>query len=161
MRAAIPAHPALTPRAQSGRPPVRHVPRTRPAVTGLVVVGAGLLGATAGIHLHLWLGGYRRVPTVGPLFLLQAVGGFGLAGAVLLWRRVRFLVAGALFQLATVTGLLLSLEVGLFGFRDSLSAPLAITSLVIELAGAAVLLGCSALLGLRPPTRTDVQGDAQ
>jgi len=27
------------------------------------------------IHLHLWLEGYRHIPTNGPLFLLDAVAG--------------------------------------------------------------------------------------
>ncbi len=148
MRATAPESPALTRRAQSEPSRARRATRARPAVTALIVVGAALLGAAAGIHLHLWLGGYRRVPTIGPLFLLQAVGGIALTGALLLWRKLVVLLAAALFQLATVGGLLLSVGVGLFGFRDSLSAPLAITSLVTELAGAAVLFGCSALVAV-------------
>src|SRR5260370_8532410 len=39
------------------------------------------------IHLHLWLEGYRQIPTDGPLFLLDAVAGLALA-AVLLVRPV-------------------------------------------------------------------------
>src|ERR1700726_4623796 len=37
------------------------------------------------VHLHLWLEGYRHIPTDGPLFLLDAVSGLALAAALLVW----------------------------------------------------------------------------
>src|ERR1700732_5623099 len=48
-----------------------------PAVI-LRVVGSGLLIATAAIHLDLYLTGYRTIPTIGWLFLLQVIAAFGL-----------------------------------------------------------------------------------
>ena len=53
-----------------------------PAVV-LRVAGAGLLIATAAIHLDLYLTGYRTIPTIGWLFLLQVIAAFGLGLAVL------------------------------------------------------------------------------
>src|ERR1700747_3475241 len=53
-----------------------------PAVV-LRVAGSGLLIATAAIHLDLYLTGYRTIPTIGWLFLLQVIAGFRLAAAVL------------------------------------------------------------------------------
>ena len=53
-----------------------------PAVM-LRVVGSGLLIATAAIHLDLYLTGYRTIPTIGWLFLLQVIAAFGLGLAVL------------------------------------------------------------------------------
>ena len=53
-----------------------------PAVV-LRVVGSGLLIATAAIHLDLYLTGYRTIPTIGWLFLLQVIAAFGLGLAVL------------------------------------------------------------------------------
>lgn len=47
------------------------------------VVGSGLLIATAAIHLDLYLTGYRTIPTIGWLFLLQVIAAFGLGLAVL------------------------------------------------------------------------------
>jgi hypothetical protein len=47
--------------------------------TAAIVAGAGLVAATATIHLHLWLAGYRHVSSVGPLFLAQAISGLLLA----------------------------------------------------------------------------------
>ena len=55
----------------------------------LRVTGAGLLAASAGIHLDLYLTGYRSVPVIGWLFLLQVIAGFALA-AVVLAPRSRF-----------------------------------------------------------------------
>ena len=53
-----------------------------PAVV-LRVLGSGLLIATAAIHLDLYLTGYRTIPTIGWLFLLQVIAAFGLGLAVL------------------------------------------------------------------------------
>ena len=50
---------------------------------GLRVAGAGLLAATGAIHLDLYVTGYRTIPTVGWLFLVQVITAFVLAAAVL------------------------------------------------------------------------------
>ena len=47
---------------------------------------------------------------------------------------------GALLQLGTLAGLAASLTVGVFGFKESLDAPLLPQSVVVELIGAGVLL---------------------
>ena len=52
----------------------------------LQVAGAVLLAVSAGIHLDLYLTGYRSIPTIGWLFLLQVIAGFVLAAAVLVTR---------------------------------------------------------------------------
>jgi predicted lipoprotein with Yx(FWY)xxD motif len=90
----------------------------------LRVAGAGLLTATGAIHLDLYLTGYRSIPTIGWLFLLQVITAFGLALAVLAIPR-RFVAAsrlaaaaGAGFALATLGGYLLSVWTGLFGFTE-------------------------------------------
>jgi predicted lipoprotein with Yx(FWY)xxD motif len=86
--------------------------------------GAALLAASGAIHLDLYLTGYRSIPTIGVLFLLQIIAAFVLALAVLVTVRMAGLggslapVAGGLFALATLGGYLLSLRVGLFGFRE-------------------------------------------
>ena len=50
---------------------------------GLRLAGAGLLAVTGAIHLDLYLTGYRSIPVIGWLFLLQVIAAFGLAAAVL------------------------------------------------------------------------------
>jgi predicted lipoprotein with Yx(FWY)xxD motif len=90
------------------------------------VAGAAALAATGGIHLDLYLTGYRSIPTIGWLFLLQVIAAFALAVAVLAAAvpgvpatvRVIAALAGGGFALATLGGYLLSLRIGLFGFRE-------------------------------------------
>ncbi len=52
---------------------------------GLRVAGGGLLIATGAIHLDLYLTGYKSIPTIGWLFLLQVIAAFVLGAAVLAW----------------------------------------------------------------------------
>jgi predicted lipoprotein with Yx(FWY)xxD motif len=90
----------------------------------LRVAGAGLLIAAGAIHLDLYLTGYRTIPTIGWLFLLQVIAAFGLGLAVLATGGQPVIVGrlvaagGAGFALATLGGYLLSVWAGLFGFRE-------------------------------------------
>jgi predicted lipoprotein with Yx(FWY)xxD motif len=117
----------------------------------LRVVGAGLLIATGAIHLDLYLTGYRSIPTIGWLFLLQMIAAFGLALAVLaipsrLVTPSRLVAAaGAGFALATLGGYLLSIWIGLFGFKE-VRTTAGIVAGVVEVAAFAVL----AALALAP-----------
>lgn len=110
-----------------------------------LAAGAGLVAASAGIHVHLWAAGYRHIPTIGPLFLIQGIVGIALALLVVLLRRPIAILAGAGFLAATIGGFLFSLWVGLFGFQDTFAAPLATASLVVEIAGIAVLVTAAVL----------------
>jgi plastocyanin len=95
-----------------------HTLRTHPIDRALRVVGAGALLATAGIHLDLYLTGYRHIPTIGVLFLLQVVSA-GLLGVAVVVRGGFFLSASAsAFCASTIGGYLLSRAVGLFGFKE-------------------------------------------
>ena len=124
-----------------------------PAIV-LRVVGSGLLIATAAIHLDLYLTGYRTIPTIGWLFLLQVIAAFGLALAVLaIPRRPAAALlasrlaaaAGAGFALATLGGYLLSVWTGLFGFKE-VRTTAGIAAGVVEVAAFVVL----AALALAP-----------
>jgi predicted lipoprotein with Yx(FWY)xxD motif len=118
----------------------------------LRVVGSGLLIATAAIHLDLYLTGYRTIPTIGWLFLLQVIVAFGLGLAVLaipsrLVTLSRLVAgAGAGFALATLGGYLLSVWTGLFGFKE-VRTTAGIAAGVVEVAAFVVL----AALALAPP----------
>ena len=96
--------------------------QNRPAFLAALVlrlVCAGLLIWVAAIHLHLWTEGYRDIPTVGPLFLADAVGGFVLAAVLLVWPRPLVGLLGTAFMISTLGGLIVSLNFDLFGFRES------------------------------------------
>lgn len=114
--------------------------RAKRAVLNLgFAVGSVLVALTSAIHLHLWADGYRKIPVVGSLFLIQGIAGAVLALALIGWRRMVAAVIGIGFMLTTVGGLLISVNFGVFGFMDSLAAPFAGVSLVVEVAGALVL----------------------
>lgn len=80
--------------------------------------GASLLIVSGSIHLDLYLTGYRSIPTIGWLFLLPVIAAYLLAVAILFIRNPLAAVAGAAFGLATLSGYLLSLKVGPFGFTE-------------------------------------------
>jgi predicted lipoprotein with Yx(FWY)xxD motif len=125
----------------------------------LRVAGAGLLIATGAIHLDLYLTGYRTIPTIGWLFLLQVIVAFALGLAVLaigrpvIARRLAA-AAGAGFALATLGGYLLTVWIGLFGFKE-VRTTAGIVAGVIEVAAFAVL----AALALAP-ARADATAPA-
>ena len=104
----------------------------------LRVIGAGLLFATGAIHLDLYLTGYRTIPTIGWLFLLQVITAFALGTIILVLDSRLAAAAGAGFAVATLGGYLLSLRVSLFGFRE-VRTTAGIVAGVIEVATFAVL----------------------
>jgi predicted lipoprotein with Yx(FWY)xxD motif len=111
----------------------------------LRVTGAGLLAATAAIHLDLYLTGFKNIPTIGWLFLLQVITGFALAAAVLATGNRVAAALGAGFAVATLGGYLLSIWVGLFGFTE-VRTTAGIVAGILEVAAFAVL----ALLAVSP-----------
>ena len=68
----------------------------------LRIIGAGLLIATAAIHLDLYLTGYRTIPTIGWLFLLQVIAAFALGALVLVTGSRLVAALGAGFALSTL-----------------------------------------------------------
>ncbi len=116
-----------------------------PIVSVPAWIGAVLVVLSAVIHLRLWSESYQHIPTIGPLFLIQGIVGIAVAALVALFRRLVVLAGAALFAIGTIGGLLLSVHVGLFGFQDSLSAPYATTSLILEAIAFVVLAGAAAM----------------
>jgi predicted lipoprotein with Yx(FWY)xxD motif len=114
----------------------------------LRVAGAGLLVATAATHLDLYLTGYRTIPTIGPLFLFQIIAGFLLAAAVLVTGHWLAAAAGAGYAVATLGGFLLSVWVGLFGFRE-VSTTAGWVAGIIEVAAFAALAAAAIIAARR------------
>jgi hypothetical protein len=119
--------------------------------------GALLLAAVAVVHGRLWLDGYRSIDLIGPLFALDVALAALLAVAVLL-APDRYLtvvaLAGALLAVGTAGGLLLTTQVPLFGYQESLAAQDAVLSLVLEGAAGVVLValaGFSVRYPAHPP----------
>src|SRR5499427_4359531 len=122
----------------------------------LRVSGAGLLAATAAIHLDLYLTGFKNIPTIGPLFLLQVITGFVLAAAVLATGNPVVAALGAGFALSTLGGYLLSIWIGLFGFTE-VRTTAGIVAGLIEVATFAVL----GLFAVSPETTQGSRGPGQ
>jgi hypothetical protein len=134
-----------TPGAEAGNRQDRLAawPSRRSWRLGLRLGGAGLLAATGAIHLDLYLTGYRSIPAIGWLFLLQVIAAFGLAAAVLATGSRLIALAGAGFALATLGGYLLSVWAGPFGFTE-IRTTAGIVAGVIEVAAFAALAALAA-----------------
>ena len=115
----------------------------RSITVGLRITGAGLLIAAAAIHLDLYLTGYRSIPVIGGLFLLQVIVGFGVGATVLITGSRVAAAAGAVLALATLGGYLLSVRAGLFGFTE-VRTMAGIAAGVVEVAAFAVLAALAA-----------------
>lgn len=81
------------------------------------VIGAAVL-VSAYIHVELWFAGMARTPVIGPLFLLNAVGGLVIGLAVLFWRHWLPLLAALGFGALTLAAFWVSVVVGLFGLHE-------------------------------------------
>jgi predicted lipoprotein with Yx(FWY)xxD motif len=110
----------------------------------LPVAGAALLAGSAGIHLDLYLTGYRSIPTIGWLFLVQFIAAFVLAATALVTRSRLVAAASAVFALSTLSAYLLAVRIGLFGFKE-VRTRAGIAAGLIEVAAFA-MLGLAALI---------------
>ena len=117
----------------------------------LRVAGALLLVVSSCIHLGLYLTGYRTIPTIGWLFLVQAVVAFILAVGALVTHSRLVAVAGAAFALSTLGCYLLAVWIGLFGFKE-IRTRAGIAAGLIEVAAFATLALAVAITDARPAT---------
>jgi len=137
------------------RRPLTAGPSVRIRVLASRLAGAGLLAAAGVIHLDLYLTGYRSIPVIGWLFLLQVITAFSVAAGVLAAGSRLIAAAGAGFALATLGGYLLSVWTGLFGFKE-IRTTSGIAAGLIEVAAFAVLavLATAPAAPSRPSGRT-------
>ena len=110
---------------------------------------------SASIHLDLYLTGYRSIPTIGWLFLLQVIVGYVLTVAALVTRSWLAAAASAVFALTTLGAYLLAVWIGLFGFKE-VRTRAGIAAGLIEVAAFAVL--ALAAIAAGPVRHADGQG---
>jgi len=115
----------------------------------LRVAGAVLLVVSASIHLDLYLTGYRSIPTIGWLFLVQFLVAFVLAIGALVTHSRLVAVAGAAFALSTLGCYLLAVWIGLFGYKE-IRTRAGIAAGLIEVAAFATLALAVAIADVRP-----------
>ena len=77
------------------------------------IAGAVLLAVSAAVHLELYLTGYKSIPTIGWLFLIQVVVAFVLTATVLVTHSWLAAAASAGFALSTLGAYLLAVWIGL------------------------------------------------
>jgi hypothetical protein len=106
---------AMSMQLRGGTRPEGHVLVVTTVLRGLTAAAVLL---SASVHLQLWAEGFKDLHVIGPLFLLTAVGGLGIALAVLLWPHWLPVLAAAGFGASTLTAFWLSATVGLFGFKE-------------------------------------------
>jgi predicted lipoprotein with Yx(FWY)xxD motif len=118
----------------------------------LQVAGALLLAVSAAIHLDLYVTGYRSIPTIGWLFLLQVIVAFVLTAAVLVTHSWLAAAASAGFALSTLGAYLLAVWSGLFGFKE-IRTRAGIAAGLIEVAAFGVL--ALAAIAIGPAVQAD------
>jgi hypothetical protein len=116
---------------------------------------------TGAVHLQQYLGDYHSIPTIGPLFLLNAIGSAVVAIGLLLptprWlgqRRGEIAVGllalgGVAIALGALIGLYIAETGTLFGFSEGTLETVMWIAIVAE-AAAVALLGPVAVANLRP-----------
>jgi hypothetical protein len=112
------------------------------------VIAAAAVLVSAAVHLYLWGQGVRDDNTIGPAFLLNAIGGAVIAVLLVTWRHwiPAFLAVG--FGLSTLAAFVISATVGLFGFESTWGGWEVWTAAVAEVV--AIVVGGRLLLADNP-----------
>jgi hypothetical protein len=138
------------------RPAMISSPPARITVTVLILAGAVLTVLSGLVHLKLWGGdtGYHTIPTIGPLFLVQAISGVAIGLAMAVSRRLLLVLAGIGLLVGTALGLYITIQYGLFNFQENWGAPYAKSSFIEEIVGAVVLLAAAIPLAVARGEKT-------
>lgn len=117
------------------------------ALRGLTAA-AVLLSAV--VHLDLYEEGFRDLATIGPLFMLNFIGGVVIGTAIVVWRHWFPVFVGAGFGAVTVAAYWVSVVHGLFGVKEVTGGWSEILASVAEYVAVVLGLGAMALLWERP-----------
>lgn len=99
------------------------------------------VGASTGavVHLLLWADGFKTIPKIGPLFLLDVIAGFVVALFVVASRHWLSAATVVLFGAGTLAAFFMSVAFGLFGVHETIHGTPQLTALIAE--AVAVLAG--------------------
>ncbi len=113
--------------------------------TYLRYITASAVLVSAVVHFELWWRqGYQDIDVIGPLFLLNAIGGLAIAVTLVVWRHWLPALGAVGFGVATLGGFILSTTVGLFDVHETWSGGPQIVAAISE---AVAILGGLGVLG--------------
>lgn len=96
----------------------RGAPRTWPLDLSRGLAAAGVL-VSAEVHFNLWYAdGFADIVGIGPMFLLNAIGGLVIGLVLLCWRHWLPALAASGFGILSLGAFALSVTVGLFGLKE-------------------------------------------
>ena len=127
-------------------------------------VAAAAVTVSALLHLRMWFNGVRD-QSVGPAFMLNAIGGLVIAVLLLTWRHWVPLLLAVGFGMSTFGAFVIAATVGLFGVHDHWTGGYVWTAAISE--AVAVIAGLTAagreghLSRLVPQHRPVVRGAHQ
>lgn len=108
------------------------------------ILAATAVLVSAGVHLKLWLDGFKDLHMIGPAFMLNAVAGLVIGVLLVLWRHWLPPLLAVGFGASTFGAFLISTTVGLYGVHEvwtgSYVFAAAVSEVVAMIAGALVLL---------------------
>ncbi len=122
------------------------------AADALLGLAVAAVMVAAVVHFDLWADqGFRQIPKIGPLFLLDAIGGVVITVVAVAWRHWLPVLAIIGFGAVTAGAYFLSVTVGLFGLHETTAGT---PQLICEIAEiAAVVLGILLLVVRGRPNR--------
>jgi hypothetical protein len=81
------------------------------------LIASAAVTVSALLHLRMWFNGVRD-QSVGPAFMLNAIGGLAIAVLLLTWRHWLPLLLAVGFGVSTFGAFVIAATVGLFGVHD-------------------------------------------
>jgi len=114
------------------------------------VTAALAIWAAGAVHLYLWdAESYRSIHVIGPLFLLNGVAAAVIGAVLLVTTNPLVLGAGIGYSATTLIAFAISVENGLFGWKETWPGTAQEVAAGTELASLVLLLALSAL-NVRP-----------
>jgi hypothetical protein len=111
------------------------------------LVAAAAVTVSALLHLRMWFNGVRD-QSVGPAFMMNAIGGLAIAVLLLTWRHWLPLLLAVGFGLSTFGAFVIAATVGLFGVHDHWTGGYVWTAAISEIVAVAAALVAAGREGL-------------
>jgi hypothetical protein len=119
------------------------------------LIAAAAVTVSALLHLRMWFNGVRD-QSVGPAFMLNAIGGLVIAVLLLTWRHWVPLLLAFGFGVSTFGAFVIAATVGLFGVHDHWTGGYVWTAAISEMVAVATALAAAwreGYLSVRLPQR--------